>query len=120
MSAHSAGAYTATLLVMVHVRKGGGRTPPPSPAWDNFTLMMECMPESSRCYSVAKTINAILKDFSTEKSCMEGRVNFLGVYSMGELESCEGVCGSGGVKVYVGVKGVGVYVGLVVCGCRWE
>jgi hypothetical protein len=26
--------------------------PPPSPAWANFTLMMECTPESSRCYSV--------------------------------------------------------------------
>ncbi len=30
----------------------GGHAPPPSPAWANFTLMMECMPESSRCYSV--------------------------------------------------------------------
>ncbi len=27
-SAHSAGAYTATLLVMVNVLKGGGRAPP--------------------------------------------------------------------------------------------
>ncbi len=26
--------------------------PPPLPAWANFTLMMECTPESSRCYSV--------------------------------------------------------------------
>jgi hypothetical protein len=26
--------------------------PPPSPAWANFTLMIECKPESSRCYSV--------------------------------------------------------------------
>ncbi len=26
--------------------------PPPSPAWANFTLMMECRPESSVCYSV--------------------------------------------------------------------
>ena len=33
VSAHSAGAYTATLLVMVNVMKGGGRAPPPSPAW---------------------------------------------------------------------------------------
>ncbi len=52
MSCHSAGAYTATLLVMVNVMKGGGRAPLPSPAWANFTLMMECAPESSRCYSV--------------------------------------------------------------------
>ncbi len=28
MSAHSAGAYTATLLVMVNVKRGGGRAPP--------------------------------------------------------------------------------------------
>ncbi len=41
--------YTATLLVMV---KGVGVYHPPSPAWANFTLMMECTPESSRCYSV--------------------------------------------------------------------
>ncbi len=28
VSAHSAGAYTATLLVMVNVIRGGGRAPP--------------------------------------------------------------------------------------------
>jgi hypothetical protein len=28
LAAHSAGAYTATLLVMVNVVKGGGRAPP--------------------------------------------------------------------------------------------
>jgi hypothetical protein len=28
VSAHSAGAYTATLLVMVNVMRGGGRAPP--------------------------------------------------------------------------------------------
>jgi hypothetical protein len=50
--AHLAGAYTATLLVMVNVMKGGGHTPPPLRAWANFTFMMECTPESSRCYSV--------------------------------------------------------------------
>jgi hypothetical protein len=59
VSAHSAGAYTATLLVMVKVMKGGGRAPPPSPAWANFTLMMECTPESSRCYSVYPVCNTI-------------------------------------------------------------
>ncbi len=47
MSAHSAGAYTATLLVMVNVKRGGGRAPPPSPARTNFTLITECTPESS-------------------------------------------------------------------------
>ncbi len=50
--AHSAEAYTAILQVMVNVMKGGARAPPPSPAWANFTLMIECLPESSRCYSV--------------------------------------------------------------------
>jgi hypothetical protein len=29
-----------------------GVHPPPSPAWANFTVMIECTPESSRCYSV--------------------------------------------------------------------
>jgi hypothetical protein len=52
VSAHSAGAYTATLLVMVNVMRGGGRAPPPSPARANFTLMTECTPESSGYYSV--------------------------------------------------------------------
>ena len=53
MPAHSAGAYTATLLEMVNVMKEGGRAPPPSLAWANFfTLMMKCTPESSVCYSV--------------------------------------------------------------------
>ncbi len=28
---------------MVNVVKGDGRAPPPSPAWANFTLMMECV-----------------------------------------------------------------------------
>ncbi len=39
-------------LVMVNVMKGGWRAPPHSPARPNFTLMIECTPESSRCYSV--------------------------------------------------------------------
>ncbi len=54
VSVHSAGAYTATLLVMVNVVKGGGRAvhPPTPPAWANFTLMMEFTPESDCCYSV--------------------------------------------------------------------
>ena len=60
MSAHSAGTYTATLLVMVNVVKGGGRAPPPSPAWANFTLMIECTPESSRCYSVYSVGDTLL------------------------------------------------------------
>jgi hypothetical protein len=50
VSAHSAGAYTATVYVLVTKVKGGGRAP--SPAWSNFSIMMECMPESGRCHSV--------------------------------------------------------------------
>ncbi len=30
--------------------------PPPLPAWANFTLMMECTPESSRYYSVYSVV----------------------------------------------------------------
>jgi hypothetical protein len=33
-----------------------GVHPPPSPAWANFTLMTECTPESSRCYSVYSVV----------------------------------------------------------------
>ncbi len=43
---------TATLLVMVNVVKGGGRAPPTLTSQANFTLMMECTPESGRCHSV--------------------------------------------------------------------
>ncbi len=60
MSAHSAGAYTATLLVMVNVMKGGGRAPPPSPARANFTLMTECTPENSGCYSVLCGVDRVV------------------------------------------------------------
>ncbi len=53
---HSAGPYTATLLVMVNVIKGGGCAPPPSPAQVNSTLMTECTPESRRYYSVYSVV----------------------------------------------------------------
>ncbi len=59
VSAHSAGAYTATLLVMVNVIKEGGRAPPPSPAQANFTLMTECTPESRRYYSVYSVVSPV-------------------------------------------------------------
>ena len=52
MSAHFAGAYTATLLVMVTVMKVGGVHPPLLPARANFTLMIKFTPESSGYYSV--------------------------------------------------------------------
>ncbi len=60
MSAHSAGAYTSTLLVMVNVMKGGGVHPPPSPARANFTLMTECTPERSCCYSVYSVVEVTM------------------------------------------------------------
>jgi hypothetical protein len=47
----SAVAYTTTLLVMVDRMKGGGRAPPPSPCWADFTIMMECTTESGHCRS---------------------------------------------------------------------
>jgi hypothetical protein len=52
VSGHSADAYTATLLVMVNVMRGGGRAPPTLTSRANFTLMTECTPKSSGCYSV--------------------------------------------------------------------
>jgi hypothetical protein len=57
----SAGAYmyTATLLVMVNVMKGGGRACTPSPAWANFTLMMNCTSERRRYYSVYSVIHTL-------------------------------------------------------------
>jgi hypothetical protein len=47
VSAHSAGAYTATLLVIVNVMKGGGRALPTLPAWANFTLMMNVLQKAA-------------------------------------------------------------------------
>ncbi len=54
--------------------KGGGRAPPPPPptkAWAYFTLLIECTPESSRCYSVYSVEDlqltaVILKHFHEE------------------------------------------------------
>jgi hypothetical protein len=48
--------YTATLLVMVIVVKVGGRAPPHLTSQANFTLMMECTPESGRYYSVYSVV----------------------------------------------------------------
>jgi hypothetical protein len=60
--AYSATAYTGTLYVIVNIVKGGGldMQPPPSPAWANFSIMMECTPESGLLplceYSVLETV----------------------------------------------------------------
>jgi hypothetical protein len=34
--------------------------PSPSPAWANFTLMIECTPESSVCYSMYSVVSSVL------------------------------------------------------------
>jgi hypothetical protein len=50
--------YNATLYVIVNIVKGDGGAPlhpPPTPAWANFSIMMECTPESGRCHSVCLT-----------------------------------------------------------------
>jgi hypothetical protein len=61
VSAYSAGAYTATLYivpyVMVNVVKGVGVHPPPTPAWANFSIMMEYTPESGRCNSAYSEVD---------------------------------------------------------------
>ncbi len=44
--------YTATLLVMVNVMRGGRRAPLTLTSQANFTLMTECTPESSGCYTL--------------------------------------------------------------------
>jgi hypothetical protein len=62
LSALSAGAYeyTTTLNVIVDIVQGGESAPhPPSPAWVDFTLMMECTPESGRCHSVYSVVRAL-------------------------------------------------------------
>ncbi len=53
VSALSAGAYTATLYVMVDIVRGGGHAPTPHPhqGWADFSIMMECTPESGYCES---------------------------------------------------------------------
>ncbi len=52
VSTLSAGAYPATLYVMVYRVKEGGRVPPPSTAKADFSIMMECKPEIGHCHSV--------------------------------------------------------------------
>jgi hypothetical protein len=68
VSVLSAGAYIATLTVMENIVKVGGRAPPTLPAWENFvklnldvnkimytfnfSVMVECTPESGRCHCV--------------------------------------------------------------------
>jgi hypothetical protein len=46
------GDVSAILYMMVNIVKGVGVHPPPSPAWANFSIMMECTPEHGSCHSV--------------------------------------------------------------------
>ncbi len=52
--------------------------PPPSPAWANFTLMMECTPESNCFYSVYSVDGTIQRVTSgstrPEKNVLKKRV----------------------------------------------
>jgi len=52
MYALSAGAYTATLYVMVNRVKRVGVHPLPLPARPDFSIMMECPPEIAQCHSL--------------------------------------------------------------------
>jgi hypothetical protein len=61
VSALSAGVYTTTKLVMVDRVKGGGREPTPSPGWAEFTIMMECTPESGHCQSICTGTHNLLE-----------------------------------------------------------
>ncbi len=55
----SAGVYTTTLYVMVDRVKGGGRAPPPSPAWANFSIIME----------YKNRVDSVLGFFSSRPNC---------------------------------------------------
>ncbi len=65
VSALSAGAYAATLPVMVNIVKGGGHVtpppPPPSATFACFSIMMECPTESGRCHSVYSVVKSLYK-----------------------------------------------------------
>ncbi len=39
---------------------GHGHAPPAPPAWADFTLMMECTPESGHCHSVYSAVQTLL------------------------------------------------------------
>ncbi len=52
---------TTTLYMMVDISERGWACTPPSPAWADFSIIIECTPESSNChsvYSVDRTLHA--------------------------------------------------------------
>jgi hypothetical protein len=48
--------YTTTLYVMVDKVKGVGRVPPTLTTQADFSIMMECTPESGSCHSVYSVV----------------------------------------------------------------
>jgi hypothetical protein len=48
----AAGAYTTTWYMMVDLVRGAGR----ADAWANFSIMMECSPESGYRHSVYSVV----------------------------------------------------------------
>ncbi len=63
----SAGAYTSILL-MVNRVKGGGAHHPPSPSWAEFTILIECTPESSHWQSSCTLSSVILTVYVLERT----------------------------------------------------
>jgi hypothetical protein len=43
---------TPQVCIIVDIVKGGGACTPPFPAWADFSIMINCSPESGRCHSV--------------------------------------------------------------------
>jgi hypothetical protein len=57
---------TATLYVIINRVKRGGHTPPPLPASANFSIKMECTPESGRCNSMSTVLCGYHKKIGQE------------------------------------------------------
>jgi hypothetical protein len=56
VSALSAGVQTTTLYAILDIGKRGGRGAPPVQAWGDFTLMLECTPDSGHCRTVYSVV----------------------------------------------------------------
>ncbi len=62
--------YSTTLLVMVDRVKGEWRAPAPSPGWADFTIMMECTPDSGHCHSGFPEVDPLLR-CCVHRECIE-------------------------------------------------
>jgi hypothetical protein len=70
--------HNPTLLVMVDRVKGGWRAaahPLPSPGWADFTLMMECTPESGRGHCHCHSVYSVPLHLCT--LCVSQRTHFI-------------------------------------------